>query len=92
METADYCPRFGVWLAVTWSMKISVRIVDLYGGRVWMFEGTVRQVEAALLMLFPWLRGGDRGDFDGLLEDLGSQQTFVVGVTPRPRSNPGPSS
>jgi hypothetical protein len=64
--------------AVKVAMKISVRIEDLYGGRVWVLTGTPRQVEAAILLAFAWLRGSDRDDLETLLEDLGSQQAFMV--------------
>lgn len=60
--------------------KITVRIEDLYSGETWVFAGTARQVEARLLLAFPWLRGGGRGDLEALLEDLGSQQAFMVEV------------
>jgi hypothetical protein len=61
-------------------MKIRVHIEHLYSGETWVLDGTPRQVEAEVLLLFPWLRVGPRGDLDGLLEDLGSQQAFMVEI------------
>jgi hypothetical protein len=57
-------------------VRLTVRIEDVYSERVWLLEGTPRQVEAAILLLFPWLRSSDpadQGDLGGLLEDLASQ-------------------
>lgn len=58
-------------------------VVEGRSCEVWLREGSPRQVEAAVLLLFPWLRSrdpADQGDLQVLLEDLASQQAFIVEV------------
>lgn len=66
-------------------MEIRVEVESLYTGNVWTFTGTERAVEAALLLKFPFLRSSnpdDRGDLEGLLEHLNSQQAFEATIQP----------
>lgn len=63
---------------------MTIVIENLYTGESWSVSGTARQVEASILMLFPWLRAAglrDRGDLQSLLKHLGSQQAFEVILT-----------
>ena len=62
-----------------------VVVESLYSGRTWDFEGTARQIEASILMQFPWLRTDDprhRGDLEGLIEHLNCQQAYSAEVVP----------
>lgn len=62
-------------------MKIRVEVRCLYTEKVWMFTGTERQVQAALLLRFPWLRSWnphDRDDLEALLEHITTQQAFTA--------------
>ena len=68
---------------------MKVGISNVYTGRTWKLEGSTRQVEAQVLLLFPWLRGHNprwRGNPLAMLRYLGAQQMLIVEIEDEPET------